>query len=102
MGSSGEWLPKIPNGTFTCVRGIHYLHSGPVDTFEILGVKGHSGLLICHIGNFPQANSNGCVLSGRQISTMANGDQFITASKETYKAYIARLAGVTEFDLVVS
>jgi len=48
---AGGGEPKVPNGTYTCVRGTHQLeHGAPFETFEITGVEGHSGILF-HIGN---------------------------------------------------
>lgn len=47
-----DYAPKIPNGIYTCVRGMHQLeHGWPFETFEVTGVAGHSGILF-HIGNF--------------------------------------------------
>lgn len=55
--------PKIPEGTYNCLKGIHKLHSGEqIKTFEILGVPDHTGILF-HYGNI-QEDSNGCVLLG--------------------------------------
>src|SRR4051812_34647731 len=47
------YIPKIPNGTFTCQRGPHRLHGMDHDfeTFEITGVEGHDNLLF-HWGNY--------------------------------------------------
>ncbi len=58
------FTPKIPVGTYKCVRGIHWLNSGvPVETFEVKDVPGHTGILF-HTGN-SNADSSGCILVGR-------------------------------------
>ena len=92
---SGNVFAKIPSGSYRCVRGLHELHSGPVETFEVLGVEGHSGLLCCHVGNFNR-DSDGCVLAGKAIS-----GNMITDSKEVYEEYMQMLDGVDEFQLEV-
>lgn len=94
----GSYLPKLLPGTYRCVRGLHHLHSGPVETFEVLGVAGHSGILCCHVGCFNK-DSNGCVLSGREIVKAAAW--WINHSKDTYDAFMKRLVDVEDFDLVV-
>jgi hypothetical protein len=96
----GSYQPKIPAGTYTCTRGTHELHDGvPFETFEVTGVEGHSGILCCHVGNYNR-DSDGCILGGSQ--TIVEGNcQMITNSKATFISYMARLAGINEFTLVV-
>ena len=94
-------LPKIPNGTFICVRGTHQLHSGPpFSTFEITGIPGHTGVLF-HQGNWGQTDSDGCCLLGEDIAPSDQG-QMVTNSKATFQKFIDALDGINEFDLVVS
>lgn len=94
---SYDCKPKIPNGTYTCVRGKHRLHGMTEDfeTFEITGVEGHSGVLF-HWGNFNK-DSDGCVLIGRTRS----GDM-VTSSREAFAEFMHGLEGVNEFELIVS
>lgn len=88
--------PKIPHGTFKCVRGTHQLHenSAPFETFEITGVEGHSGLLF-HCGNL-QSESQGCVLVGSGLE-----GNMITESRKAFEKFMELMTGVDEFDLVV-
>ena len=86
--------PKIPAGTYTCVRGQHQLHSGPIETFEITGVEGHSGLLF-HPGN-TEDDSEGCVLLGRNSSNTALFD-----SRKAFGMFMTALEGKNSFTLVV-
>lgn len=59
----GTYKPIVIAGTYTCQRGQHKLSNGvPFETFEILGVKGHSGILF-HPGNY-NGDSEGCCLTG--------------------------------------
>ena len=92
------FVPKIPPGTYTCVRGIHQLAgmAQPFETFEIQGVAGHTNLLF-HVGNYNQ-DSEGCVLLGlsRQDNTT------ILHSKEAFDAFMKLQDGVDQFTLTVS
>lgn len=92
---SYDCKPKIPNGTYTCVRGMHALSSGPpFVTFEITGVDGHKGLLF-HCGN-ANRDSEGCVLVGMERS----GDM-ILKSREAFANFMHMLEGVKSFQLTV-
>lgn len=98
LQADGSYLPKTPPGTYRCVRGIHHLHSGPVETFEVMGVEGHSGILCCHVGCFNR-DSEGCVLAGQEV--VEGKEWWINHSRDTYAAYMKRLEGVDEFYLLV-
>lgn len=92
---SYDCVPKVPNGTYKCIRSIHALHDGvKFETFEITGVAGHSGILF-HIGNY-NGDSSGCVLLGKTV----NGDA-ITNSKVTFNKFMTMLVEVDEFTLTV-
>src|ERR1017187_9241020 len=75
-----EYAPKIQPGVYTCKRGNHELHCGPIETFEVLGVTGHSGILCCHPGNYNK-DSDGCVLGGKDIET--TDSWYVTESRVT-------------------
>lgn len=89
------WAPKIPDGEFVCVRGEHQLASGPIETFEITGVPGHSGLLF-HYGNFNK-DSEGCVLVGE-----AEAGNALTKSRAAFAKLMALQDGVDQFNLTVT
>ena len=92
---AGNWYAKIPEGTYTCVRGQHQLaHGGPFETFEVTGVPGHTGLLI-HWGNWDR-DSEGCILVGA-----AKVGSAITDSRTTFGWLMALQAGVDQFHLEV-
>lgn len=87
--------PKLYDGTFTCVRGVHELHNAvPFETFEITGVRGHTGILI-HVGNY-NADSDGCVLVG-----MDRNDEMITHSTIAFSKFMGLLDGQSTFTLIV-
>lgn len=88
--------PKIPPGTYICVRGEHQLHGmlTPFNTFEITGVPGHTNLLF-HAGNF-NADSEGCVLLGHAV----DGDM-VTSSKITFAHFMALQDDAQQFTLEV-
>jgi hypothetical protein len=94
-------LPKIPNGTFVCVRGPHRLHNMTEDftTFEVTGVAGHKDLLF-HWGNWNR-DSEGCILLG-QSEELYQGVEMVTTSKPTFAKFMSGLEGVNTFLLVVS
>lgn len=96
-----EWLPKIPDGTYTCVRGMHRLHGMTeyFETFEITGVDGHVNLLF-HWGNFNK-DSEGCVLVGRSIARAPDQTQMVTESRESFARFMRLQEGVKEFPLTV-
>jgi hypothetical protein len=99
---SETYFPIIPNGIFTCRRGIHSLHNGiPFETFEVTGIEGHSGLLF-HPGNYNK-DSEGCILVGTVVTTYdSKGDKMITGSRDKFQEFMKRLDGVNEFQLKVS
>ena len=92
-----NYRPKIPAGTYPCVRGFHRLEHMTKDfeTFEITSVPGHSGLVF-HWGNYNQ-DSLGCPLLGETVYQ----NKMITNSRETFDKFMRSLSGVKGFDLVV-
>lgn len=90
------FLPKIPDGTFLCVRGLHQLSNmkEPFETFEIMGVPGHTKLLF-HAGNFNK-DSEGCVLLGEKIQS-----NMITNSRLTFDKFMKLQDNVESFGLTV-
>lgn len=90
-----KFAAKIPNGVYPCVRGIHHLEkTGAFETFEVMNVPGHSGILF-HAGNF-NCDSDGCVLLGLE----RNGNM-ITNSRFAFFKFIDLLKGVNAFQLTV-
>lgn len=95
---AGDWAPKIPPGTYTCVLGPHRLLSmtHDFDTYEITGVEGHSKLLF-HDGNYNH-DSDGCVLLGSAVNFMLH---MITQSKVAFGKFLQLQDGVSEFLVVI-
>lgn len=93
-------LPKLIDGTYTCVRGPHRLHNMTQDfiTFEITGVVGHTDILF-HWGNF-NADSEGCVLLGEAIASSDKG-QMVTNSRAMFKEFMDLQDGIDSFQLIV-
>ena len=89
----GQYHPKIPVGTWQCVRRLSP-HFG-IDVFCLVGVPGHSFLEI-HVGNYND-DSDGCVLLGQ--SRIGN---MIDNSRNTFDDFMRRQTGVNSFNLVVS
>ena len=94
-GQDGAWLPKLPTGSYKAVLGDHMLHSGPVRTYEVQNVPGHSGILACHVGNL-QNDSEGCVLIGLHRDGNA-----VVHSRDAFKDFMGILNNLPEYDLEV-
>ena len=96
------FMPKLPNGTYLCVRGMHQLEGmhKQFETFEITNVPGHTGILF-HVGNFNN-DSDGCVLLGDMIGKNPNDDgtQIIFNSQKTFDKFMY-LQGSNQFFLNV-
>ena len=87
--------PKVPVGTYECVRGMHSLSLGsPFETFEVTGVPGHSGILF-HCGN-TQSDSSGCILVGSH-----RYGNTITESRLAFQRFIKLQEKTDSFTLVV-
>jgi hypothetical protein len=99
---SYENKSKTPDGTYTCRRGNHRLHSMTHDfeTFEIENVFGATGILF-HWGNFNR-DSEGCFLLGKEIDqTPVKGIQMITESSHTFASFMEKMTGIDEFELEI-
>ena len=93
--------PKVYDGEFTCVRGMHQLHGmdHQFETFEITGVEGHTGTLF-HGGNWPQIDSDGCILLGSSEADSPKG-KMVTNSIETFAKFMELVKGLDSFTLRV-
>jgi hypothetical protein len=87
---------KIPEGIYTCKRGVHRLESmtSGFETFEIENVPGHTNILF-HVGN-QNKDSAGCVLLGFNRSNNA-----LLFSKSAFDNFMEFLKDVNEFTLEV-
>lgn len=88
------WLPKLPPGLYVCKRGMHQLHSGPIETFEITNVPGHTGVLF-HPGNKESA-SEGCVCLG-----MSRQGDAVLESRRAFDWLMSMQQGLSSFMLTV-
>jgi len=106
---NGDWVPIVTAGsTYHAVRGHHFLDNPknpaypiPIETFELVEIPGHTGILFPHWGNFNR-DSEGCTLCGEAIIEYdAQHDEMITKSREVFASFMKRLEGVDEFMLEV-
>ena len=89
--------PKVPSGSYLCVRGQHQLeHGGPFETFEVTGVVGHTGILF-HRGN-KNEDSDGCILLGL---TQSLRDSWIGDSILAFHKFLLLQTDTNEFTLTV-
>lgn len=91
---TGDYEPKLMPGIYICVRGNHNLNSGPISTFEVMAVPGHTGILF-HYGNYND-DSEGCILLG----TYADANQ-IYNSRVAFDKFMKLQTGVDSFTLTV-
>jgi hypothetical protein len=91
------YVPKLPAGAYTCVRGMHQLEGmvQPFETFQITDVPGHTNILF-HSGNF-NADSAGCVLLG----LVRDGTSDILQSRVAFDEFMAHNEGIDSFVLTV-
>lgn len=95
-----SYVPIVPEGTYSCVRGMHRLENAihPLETFEITQVPGHFDILF-HMGNFNK-DSQGCVLLGLEINQDIT-PRSITFSAFTFNLFMQTLKGINQFELTV-
>lgn len=103
---AGEWEPKIPPGVYDCVRGQHQLlHGGTFETFEVAGVKNHSGIL-WHHGNWNE-DSEGCILTGDAMISAPDpafggaARDLVTNTNPAFMRFMAMQMGCDQFQLTV-
>lgn len=95
--SDGSYSPALPPGVYTCVRGIHHLARIPnIETFEVMNVPGHTGILAAHPGNYNN-DSDGCILVGLDL-----GSDMIVKSVLAFANFMAIQDGLNQFKLSVS
>ena len=102
QGPLGVWRPKVSDGVYTCLRGQHQLAgmTAPFETFMLASVPNHTNILF-HVGNFPQKDSEGCILLGESMGMLA-GDLAVLNSKEAFAAFMVLQAGTDNFQLTVA
>jgi len=95
------WSPKVPEGQYLCIRGQHQLASmtQPFETFMILNVPGHTGILF-HSGNY-NCDSDGCILVGTDVTSI-DGALAISSSRLAFLEFMDLQTGVDNFSLSVS
>lgn len=95
------WQPKTPAGTYTCQRGIHTIPTGEkFDTFEVLNVPGHTGILFVHPGNRPQHDSDGCFICG-QSPGFLGADRAVIASRPAFAKFTENRRSIDIFTLTI-
>lgn len=101
LDNSAHYFPKIPDGSFECIRGPHRLEgmTNDFETFEITGVIGHTNILF-HVGNFND-DSEGCVLVGTSI-VKAPYLWTISNSRIAFDKFMDLQNGLDNFQLAVT
>ena len=86
----------IPDGHYVCQRT--WFVRGAYETFEIMGVQGHSRLLF-HVGNV-ETDSQGCVLLGTRYEA-AGPRPMILDSRTAHTRFMSALSDVNAFPITV-
>lgn len=96
------YAPKIPNGKYLCVRGLHRLESmiHQFETFEVTGIKDHKNILF-HVGNY-QRDTSGCILVGQAIAQTEGGGEMITNSRKVFDEFMLIQKSAETFYLTVT
>ena len=90
--ADGSYAPKVPAGTYTCIRRLSPKFG--FEVFMLQNVPGASFIEI-HVGNY-NADSDGCILLG----TMRTGDM-IANSKQAFWKFMTTQDGLNQFTLVI-
>lgn len=91
-----QQLVKIPCGRWRCART--RFERGGYETFEVLGVPGHSRLLF-HRGNM-ETDSEGCILIGLSFGLLS-GRWAVLDSRDGFASFMRQLSDEEEFVLDV-
>lgn len=94
---NGNYEPKIPVGRYKCV-----LYNSPhfgYYVFVLVGVPNHEYCEI-HKGNW-NADSDGCILIGKQLGHMNDGGLMLMQSKEAFDEFMTVQKPLAEFWLTV-
>jgi hypothetical protein len=100
------YVPKVSNGTYNCVRGLHRLEGmkAQFETFEIENVPGHTDILF-HSGNANE-DSAGCILVGGKIvklpAKVPSSRWLIINSRSTFANLMRLQQGCDSFSLTIS
>ncbi len=99
--SNDSFYPKVPEGTYLCVRGNHRLESMDKEfvTFELQDVPRCIGILI-HCGN-KNEDSSGCILIAKNWGNRSDGGKMICDSKSSFQEFIKLQDGNDQFFLTI-
>lgn len=103
-------IPKVIEGTYECVRGMHRLKSffdkdgkqirPDFETFMVSKVPNRVNILF-HVGNYEE-DSDGCVLLGSAIGwKLDKKGKMLMASGKAFENFMALLSGLDTFTLIV-
>lgn len=98
----GSYAPKVPAGTYLCIKGRHQLeHSpAPFTAFELQNVPGHTNILI-HVGNYND-DSEGCILLGMDIAPTGDGStHMLKSSNAAFNQFMDLQKDVDQFTLTI-
>ena len=96
---SGILTPKVPEGTYLCVRGVHRLSNMvPFETFEVTGVEEHQGILL-HVANL-ETQLDGCIALGENRGTLS-GHEAVLQSGAAFRHFMTMQDGCASFRLTI-
>lgn len=97
QAADGSWQPKIPPGVYTCQRRVSP-HFG-YDLFWVTNVPMCNWIEI-HVGNYPQVDSEGCILMGTSF-TLNAPVPMVGNSKIAFSEFMGLQSGQDTFQLTV-
>lgn len=96
----GSYAPKVPDGTYVCLRGRHQLKSMnfPFETFELQNVPRHTNILL-HQGNYNN-DSDGCILLGT-TQLIHSASPMLTKSRLAFDLFMGLQKNINTFNLII-
>lgn len=84
----------VPVGEYICVK---YKSKKFGETYELSGVPGRTYILF-HVGNYPEKDSQGCLLLGESIM---KGKPAVSSSKTAMSRFMKLMNGAESFGLKI-
>ena len=98
LQDDGSYQPKIPKGKWRFNRFFSEKHG--YDVFMCNEIPGHT-FIECHVGNWPQVDSDGCILIGKGRGFTLKKENMIQDSKNGFKEFMDLQKDSNSFIMIV-